>query len=85
MKIFPLLSLGLQSDSLWAWASTKSGITGKWIFQFFFKAALVEDVYISLQSYFDSDAGEDRAEMVINLDKILYVLVKDPPFTVTII
>ena len=42
----------------------------------FFKATLVEDVYLTLSSYFCSDTSKDRVKMVMELNKNLYVLVQ---------
>ena len=44
----------------------------------FVKATSVEDVYLSLQYYFDSDTGEDRANMAMKINKSLYGLVQTP-------
>ena len=47
-------------------------------FNDFSQATLVEGVYTALPYYFDSDNGEYRAEMVMKLNKILYVVVQYP-------
>ena len=44
----------------------------------FFWANLVEDFYLALPYYFDSDTGEYRANMVMKINKNLCVMVKSP-------
>ena len=39
---------------------------------------LVEDVYLSLMYYSDSDTGEDRDELAMKLNKSLYIIVQSP-------
>ena len=39
---------------------------------------LVEDVYLTLPYYFDSDTGEDRSNMVMKLNNSIYGLVQAP-------
>ena len=44
----------------------------------FFWDTLVEDVYLALPYYFDSNNGEDRSNMVMNINKDFYALVQAP-------
>ena len=44
----------------------------------FVQDTLVDDIYLYLTSYFDSDTDEDRAKMVMNINKSLYGLVQEP-------
>ena len=44
----------------------------------FVQGTLVDDVYLTLPFYFDSDTGEDRDKMVMKLNKSLYLLVQYP-------
>ena len=44
----------------------------------FVQATLVEDVYLILTSYFDSDTGEYRDKLVMKPNKSLYGLVQPP-------
>ena len=44
----------------------------------FVQATLVEDFYLALPYYFDSDTGEDRANVVMKLNKSIYKLVQAP-------
>ena len=42
----------------------------------FVQYTLVEDVYLTLWYHFDSDAGEDRDNMFMKLNKSIYGLIK---------
>ena len=42
------------------------------------QAALVEEFYLVLLSYFDSENGGDRSKMVVNINESLYGLVQSP-------
>ena len=44
----------------------------------FFQSALVEDIYVALPTYFESDTGEDRANIIMKLNTSLYALVHSP-------
>ena len=44
----------------------------------FVQATLVEDVYLALPTYFESEIGEDRANMFMKIKNILYGLFKAP-------
>ena len=43
-----------------------------------FQSTLLEDVYLDLPYYFDSDTGEDRAKMAMQLNYSLCGLVQAP-------
>ena len=55
------------------WANRKVDFTNALVW-----ATLLEDVYLALPYYFDSETGEDRYKMVMKLNKSLYVLVQAP-------
>ena len=46
----------------------------------FVQSTLVEDIYLALPSYFYSDAAEDRSNMVMNINKNIYVMVQIPMY-----
>ena len=48
------------------------------LFNEFGQATLLEDFYLALSYYFDSETGEERSNMVMKLNESLYGLVQEP-------
>ena len=66
-----ILMLRLSTNQVWDTRKVDSSNN-------FVPATLVGYVYIDLPYYFEPETGEDRADMVIKLNKSLYVLVQPP-------